>query len=332
MVAYQEIFEKFPDGVTLHDPDDGSLLETNQQFCDMLGYTREELLELDFDDLHPDEPPYTSKRAASYIRTAASEGPQTFEWVDETKDGDRLPVEVTLRQTTIGGEQRVLAIVRDITDRMQREEELERKNERLEEFASVVSHDLQNPLMVAKGNVELLQEDLDHERLETVAYALGRMESLTDDLLDLARTGDETLDIETVEFPDTVEGCWQTLATDDASLILEMDQRTIKADESRLLQLLENLIRNAVEHAGPDVTVRVGTLSDGFYVADDGPGIPVDERDAVFETGYTTKDSGTGVGLDIVEQVVAEHEWAIDVTDSESGGARFEITGVDSPS
>jgi signal transduction histidine kinase len=120
--------------------------------------------------------------------------------------------------------------------------------------------------------------------------------------------------------------------------------RTIPADESRLRQLLENLIRNAVEHSSTsppasredavehgseDVTITVGALEDGFYVADDGVGIPESEREKVFESGYTTAEEGTGIGLGLVAEIADAHGWEVRLTESESGGARFEFTGVD---
>ena len=97
----------------------------------------------------------------------------------------------------------------------------------------------------------------------------------------------------------------------------------------RLEQLLENLFRNAVDHAGEDVTVTVGDLDDEFYVADDGPGISDDERDRVFEDGYSTVEEGAGLGLAIVAGIAEAHGWSVTVTESEDGGARFEVTGVE---
>lgn len=93
--------------------------------------------------------------------------------------------------------------------------------------------------------------------------------------------------------------------------------------------ILANLFRNAVEHGGDDVTVRVGALAPGtgFYVADGGAGLPETARDETFEFGYSTAEDGTGFGLAIVTEIAEAHGWEIHVTDSEEGGARFEITG-----
>jgi PAS domain S-box-containing protein len=327
MTDYQDLFDKIPDGITLHDAEDGTLLDANEQFCEMLGYAREELLELDFETIIADEPPYTSERAEEYIRKAATDGPQTFEWRDVTKAGETIPVEVHLRQTTLDGHQRILAVVRDITDRKERERELKRKNERLEEFASVVSHDLRNPLTVAQGRLELAREECDSDHLTTVARAHDRMETLIEDLLALAREGETTMELEDVALPDITARCWQNVETAEATLHIDATH-TIQADHSRLQQLLENLIRNAVEHGGADVTVRVGDLADGFFIADDGPGIPEESRARVFESGYSSTDEGTGYGLQIVSEIAIAHGWKVTVTNSDDGGARFEITGV----
>ena len=97
-----------------------------------------------------------------------------------------------------------------------------------------------------------------------------------------------------------------------------------------LRRLLENLLRNAVEHGGDDVRVTVGPLAegDGFYVADDGLGIPEEKREGVFESGYSTGSGGAGLGLSIVDGIADAHGWTIEVGESESGGARFEMSDV----
>ncbi|WP_240728558.1 ATP-binding protein [Halobellus limi] len=210
----------------------------------------------------------------------------------------------------------------------ERERELTRQNARLEEFASVVSHDLRNPLNVASGRLDLAREECDSEQLEYVADAHDRMGELIDDLLTLARERDTDIEPTPIALDSFVRACWRNVDTGDAEFTLDVEG-AISADETQLRQLFENLLRNAVEHGGD--AVRVGTLedADGFYVEDDGPGIPPDKRGDVFEYGYSTTQGGTGFGLSIAKQCVEAHGWEIRVTDGAEGGARFEITGVD---
>lgn len=119
---------------------------------------------------------------------------------------------------------------------------------------------------------------------------------------------------------------------DRSRLTSELDgDFRLRADPDRLRQVFENLLQNAVDHGDGDVTVRIGTVGEtGFYVADDGPGIPPEEREDVFDAGHTTADDGTGFGLAIVEKIVEAHGWEISVAESDAGGARFEVTGVES--
>jgi len=213
---------------------------------------------------------------------------------------------------------------------LDRARDLERQNERLEEFASVVSHDLRTPLAVVDGSLELARERYDDEDLARAAQSLDRAFELIGDLLSLARR-DDALDPGTVGLAAVAESCWRTVETADATLVVEAD-RPIRADETRLRRLLENLFHNAVEHGSPaddTLTVTLGLLDDGsgFYVEDDGLGLPGDHVD-VFEAGYTTGSGGTGLGLAIVERIAAEHGWTVTAHDAESGGARFEFAAV----
>jgi signal transduction histidine kinase len=183
-------------------------------------------------------------------------------------------------------------------------------------------------LNVAQGRLELALEECDSEHLDSIDDALDRCQALIDDLLTLAREGNKMSDIETVDLGTLVGNCWHNVETGEATITVETDQR-IRADRNRLQQLLENLYRNAIEHGGDNVGVTVGDLPDGFYIEDDGPGIPADERDDVFDIGYSTAEEGTGFGLRSVQQIIDAHGWDIRVTDSSEGGARFEITGVE---
>ncbi|MFB6124835.1 MAG: response regulator [Halanaeroarchaeum sp.] len=222
----------------------------------------------------------------------------------------------------------LVSSLRSAIERIERQAELERQNDRLETFADVVSHDLQSPLSVARGRVELAREDCDSPHLGAAARAHDRMQSLIDDLLRLAREGETVESPVPVDLATIARNAWSNVETADATLHVHTDA-TVRADRSRLGELLENLLRNAVEHGGQSVTVTVDELPDGFYVEDDGDGFVTDDRDAVLESGFTTATDGTGLGLSIVEQIAEGHGWQVTVTDSDDGGARLEFTGVD---
>lgn len=207
-------------------------------------------------------------------------------------------------------------------------EKLHHQNKRLDEFVSVVSHDLRNPLSVAVGRLELIRQECDNEHLDAIGRAHDRMETLISDLLTLAREGESAIGLTTVDLAELTQNSWGNVDTGHATLDVTLSG-TIRADEGRLKQLFENLIRNAIQHGGDGVTVTVGVSNGGFYVEDDGPGIPEEELDDVFAAGYSTSDSGTGFGLSIVKRVVEAHGWEITVTEGSDGGARFEITDVE---
>ncbi|MFB6110854.1 MAG: MEDS domain-containing protein [Halodesulfurarchaeum sp.] len=208
--------------------------------------------------------------------------------------------------------------------------ELARKNRRLEHLAKAAAHDLRNPLSVAQGYLDLMEEG---EEKDTIAASLDRMEGLIEKVLAIANTDKppENRNIESVDLASLVGEGWEVVPTQHATLESTVaPDRTIRAEPALLRQLLENLFLNAVEHAGDDVHVRVGEIDDGrgFYVADDGPGIPEDERGEVFEDDYSTA-SGSGLGLAVVKRVARYHNWSVYLTESDAGGARFEILRFD---
>jgi PAS domain S-box-containing protein len=208
-----------------------------------------------------------------------------------------------------------------------RERQLAQRNERLNDFASVVSHDLRNPLNIASAHAELARDAEDPQpHIEKIDTSLQRMEDLIEDLLARAR-GDQDLDREPISLTDTARAAWESVDTAEATLDVESDAR-FDADPDRLRQLFENLIRNSVEHGRDDVQIRIGVTGDGFFVADDGPGVPPAKRDEIFEQGVTHSEDGTGYGLAIVTDIVDGHGWSIGVDDSWADGARFEVDNV----
>ncbi|GGN21438.1 sensor histidine kinase [Halarchaeum nitratireducens] len=206
-------------------------------------------------------------------------------------------------------------------ERAEREAQLEEKNERLERFASVISHDLRNPLAVAQGYLDLGRGG-DEDAFERVESALDRMEQLLDELSTLARQGEEIGALTTVDLGETARAAWEQVATGDADLRVD-GSRELQADRNRLQQLLENLFTNAITHGGADLTVIVTPTDEGFAVEDTGDGIEPAERDRIFDSGYTTDASGSGLGLTIVKEIADAHDWAVSVADGDDGGARF---------
>ncbi|MCL9812321.1 ATP-binding protein [Natranaeroarchaeum aerophilus] len=210
-----------------------------------------------------------------------------------------------------------------------REQELARQNERLEEFAGIVSHDIRNPLSIAKGY--LPQTEVDDEIKDEIRHSLDRMERLTDELLTLAKKGQVVGETTSVSLDAVARSAWQEVSTPTATLEVVSGDAQIEADCDRLVELLANLFTNSVEHGSgttdSPVVITVGTTPTGFFVEDDGPGIPETERAKVFEQGYTNSDTGTGFGLYIVRTLAEAHGWSVSVDDAalSDTGARFEI-------
>ncbi|WEL16214.1 Signal transduction histidine kinase, contains PAS domain [Halorhabdus sp. SVX81] len=318
-------------------------------------------------------------------------------------DGEPREYAVSVTPIAVGDAPGGFAVVvRDVTDRRQRIRHLRQQTAQLERFAGTLSHDLRNPLSVARGRIDLAQETGDEAHLETAAAALERIDQLVEDTLALARKGQAIEDREPIELAALARTAWETVDTDGATLEVEpAGDITVYADHSRLRTVFENLFRNAVEHGStnPDsqprraaftdgtgadtqprstqresesdvdpgsksgdpllrggdsntdepqseptserlaerdsnagdasLTVRLGRTEHGFYVEDDGPGIPEDDREDVLEYGYTTDATGTGLGLAIVDAIANAHGWGVEIADGRDGGARIVFDEVD---
>jgi len=327
---YRTLVEGSHDAIFIHS--DGKFRFVNDRVAEVTGYDPEELLEMSIWDLvHEDD----RERVREFVaRRENGEGTPHYELRIRTKSGEIRHFEMSVQAIAYDGDTAHLGSARDVTERRKRKRTVERQNERLREFTSVVSHDLRNPLNVAQGHFELARETGDPEHFEKTERALDRMESLIEELLELARQGKAVDETDRVGLEAVVRRAWASVSTGEASLAVAGELGQIDADENRLRELLENLFRNSIDHGGPDVTVEVGALggpaepdrtADGFYVDDDGPGITESEREVVFEHGYTTAEDGSGLGLTIVDNIVDAHGWDVAVRDGDEGGVRFEI-------
>ncbi|MFB6231738.1 MAG: PAS domain S-box protein [Salinibacter sp.] len=326
----KSLFKKLPDAVVVHDAD-GNVIDVNDQTIDDLGCARGELLSMNVTDFEVGVEPEELREIWAEMDVGDRDKGQGRH---RRKDGSTFPVEVWVDKTRIGGEEQFIALSRNVTARIQREKELRRKNDRLDEFAGIVAHDLRSPLSVAQGRTAIAAAQLEgdggaSDDLQVAQKALDRMDDIISDTLVLARRGEAVESPEPVPVAEIVGRCWSMIQTGEASLVV-VDKCTIEGDPDRLRHVFGNLFRNAIEHGGAAVTVRVGRRGDAtLYVEDDGPGIPPGRREDVFEPGRTSREEGTGFGLAIVERIAEAHGWAVTLTEAEGGGARFEFGGVE---
>ena len=336
LACSQAIVQALGDPVCVFD-EDGRLSYVNEAFERTTGYDSatvcSEPLTLVMDEA-------AAESVGSLVDSLLADSERVadpFELELERRDGTSLPVECTLSLLSDDADQarEAVLVMRDLSGRKQRAH-------RLDEFASVVSHDLRNPLDVALGRAEMLPEiaDVDDDvepHLDEIYNSLKRMEHLIEDVLTLTRRGEDTVEMSAVSLATVAREAWGHVDTGAAALSVTADEQVL-AHRNRLLRLFENLFRNAVEHAGEDVTVEIGLRKPDresntvtFYVADDGPGIPGDSHEQIFDDGFTTGQAGAGLGLAIVREITRAHGWTVEVTDSAHGGARFEFAGVERP-
>ncbi|WP_276271948.1 response regulator [Haloarcula litorea] len=292
-----------------------------------LGYEQEELIgECAFDYMPPEDRQEAMDEFFTAIEYPDKE--PTIEFRFEDPEGGWTLVEA--RGKNLFDDEYINGFVvnaRDITEQKEREQELKQQNEQLRNMRQMMSHDLQNPVSVAADSLVLYQDTGNERWLEKVENAVDRIDELLDQVSDHPVGETDITDTETVELRDIVSSAWKTVETPNAELHIE-SSKEFEADASRLKRVFENLIRNAVEHCDESTVVRVGTTDEGLYFEDTGPGIPEDERDEIFESGYTTDPEKTGFGLNIVREIIIGHGWDITVTESDDGGARFEIAGI----
>ncbi|WP_459891190.1 sensor histidine kinase [Halostagnicola bangensis] len=308
---------------------ESEIVFANAAIEDILGYRPEELVGSSKLEIIPERLRDVHKRRLeAYIEC----GDKSIDWNGVElpalhKAGHEVPVAISLKEHEFEGKLLFTGVFRDISENKQQELQLERQNEQLENFARVLSHDLQSPLNVAKGYTNILEENLRREEISEIAESLDRMERLIQNTLKLAQQGATVGEKESLSLEQVATESWQWVDTDSAELSFADGLGSTRADRNRLNSLLENLFTNAVKHGGADITVTIGMLddADGFYVEDDGDGIPEQRHQSVFEHGYTTSSDGTGLGLSIVEGVATAHEWEITITDSSAGGVRFEF-------
>ena len=328
---YRRLTERISDAYYAVDTD-FTVTYWNDTIADRLDVPREEVIG---ENLWEHFPEVTATVVEDRLREAMTTGePTTCEYYYE-------PADYWTVLQIYPDDDGLAVISKDITDRKEYEQRLERSNERLQEFAYILSHDLQEPLRMVSSYIDLLEselgDDLDAETKEYMQFAVdgaGRMRGMIDGLLEYSRVETDGKAFEPVDAEAVVDGVVDDLqlatAEADAEIIVG-DLPTVAADFDQLGQLFQNLLTNAIDHGGDGTTVAVTatetTQGVEFAVSDDGPGIPVDQQDEIFGLFDTGRDSdGTGIGLAVCERIVTRHDGEIRVESPPSEGTTFYIT------
>lgn len=350
--SYRAIFDAAEDAIFVHDIETGAILDVNPKACATFGYTREEFRQLDIGTLGTGEHPYTQQEAMGLIARAAAGEQLRIEWHGKSKDGSLRWHEVFVKCVTIGGQNRILAAARDITEKKHSAEELARQRESLyqrEKLAALgsllagVAHELNNPLSVVVARAVLLEErgDLATQTAALkIRTAAERCARIVRTFLAMARQ--QTPERGPVAINDVVSAALDmtgyAVRTSSIEVVLDLskDIPLILADADQLHQVLLNLIINAQQSLQDQpsprricVTSRFDSVADvlRITVADNGPGIPAHLRARVFEPYFTTKPTGIGlgVGLAVSLGIVEAHGGTLTVDCPIEGGAVFTI-------
>jgi len=349
------LIEQSRDGIVVLDHN-GNVYESNRRFAEMLGYSLEEVRQLqvwDWEFLYPPE------QVREMIRSVDETGDH-FETQHRRKDGTIYDVEISTNGATFAGQKLIFCVCRDITGRKQAEEKLKQAlseleqssarlaatNKELETFSYSVSHDLRSPLRSIDGFSQALLEDysdkLDEngqDYLKRLRGASQKMGELIDGLLKLSRLTRSEMHAEPVDLSALAEeiatGLQEMRQGHRAKFIIDKGL-TANGDPQLLRVLLENLLGNAWKFTGktPHAKIEFGTTRNNgkktYFVKDNGAGFDMTYADKLFGAFQRLHDStefpGTGIGLATVQRIINRHGGTIQAEGAVGKGATFHFT------
>ena len=353
---YRAIFDAANDAIFVYHAETFEILDVNRKMCEIFVYTPEEARQLSLQDLTSDQPLCSQKDAARFMRRAAEGVPQLFEWMTKDKGGRSFWIEVNLKRSVIGGVDRLLAVVRDITERKLLEEQLRQaqKMQAVGRLAGGVAHDFNNILTTVLGHSNLLLHQMPsvspyRKKVEQIIQAADRAAGLTRQLLAFSRK--QVLNVQIVDLNHVatkMEGILRKLLGEGIALIAVLDPAVakVRADAGQIEQILISLAsnaRDAMPNGGELIVETCNIVLDNRYtrlhpdvrpgsyvmmaVSDTGQGMYSETLSRIFEPFFTTKDQGkgSGLGLSMVYGIVKQHQGHIEAR-SESGlGTTFKL-------
>jgi len=354
---YRALFDTSSDALVIQQGAEGrNILDVNQRFTNLFGYTLEEARELGFDSLVISLPPFTIEAVREHLRKTLHEGPQNFEWLSRDKTQRHFWTEISLQRCEFDGQLRLIAAIRDISNRKQLEEQLRQaqKMEAVGQLAGGVAHDFNNLLTVIKGHATILLAEKHSnpgsvEALTEINAAADRAANLTRQLLAFSRR--QMLQIEQMDINEAVMNLARMLnRLLGEQIAIEFNYGAclpaIKADAGMIDQVIVNLAVNARDAMpkGGRLTLRTELVvvdkaraqrhPDAYpgrficlTVSDQGCGMDQTTLGRLFEPFFTTKElgKGTGLGLATIYGIVKQHKGWIEVFSVVNEGATFKV-------
>jgi PAS domain S-box-containing protein len=346
---FRTLFEHASDALFLIDMD-GNFVDVNNRACEILGYSRKELLNLSVPDI---DPVYPKDKLEEFMQNLEENKPVTIEAVHKRKDGTTFPVEIRTGLISIHGKNHLLSLSRDISERKRMEDTLlkVRNLESLGTLAGGIAHDFNNIMMAIFGNIQLAKMkitpgDAIYFNLAESEKSILAAKSLARQLLTFSKGGSPIRKI--VSISRTLENSLAIIPRGSSvysDINIDKDLWTVNIDEEQMSQVFENIIKNSVEalpnggaidiKAKNTVIKKAGELNldAGKYVLvsikDKGSGISDENLDRIFDPYFTTKGMGThkglGLGLSIAHSIINSHDGLITVRSKEAVGSTFYI-------
>lgn len=336
---YKTLVEEIQDGYLVIQ--DGVVVYVNQAFCRMHGYAMEEVLQQPFARFIAPEDCGKFEGIQAHS-PGMPHGGALVEYLRRTKNGERFPTEITMKNTRFQDHCSTIGLCRDITQRVKMEKRV-RDAERMATIGRItasLSHEIRNPLSAVKLNLQILKKNNllqgnDQRRIDISVGEVNRLENILNELLDFAKP--MTLKPQPCNLHNTIQHCIELLQVQcrEKHLIvhLNLDDRITEVvmDPEKIQQAVINLLLNAIEASPEDGTIKVSTLYRPkapvpevvIGVRDYGQGVAADIAEAIFEPFYTTRSQGTGLGLTNVRRVAAAHGGSVEIDRRMSPGTAF---------
>jgi PAS domain S-box-containing protein len=345
---FSMLFEKAAFAAALSRLPDGVIVEVNEEFEKVFGYSKQEVagktsLELGIFRLEDRERMVAEFRARGSMRDQ--------EFTMRTKSGERRVMLVNSDLVEIGGQQHILTTTHDITERKQAEAEREhlqaelRRSETMAALGSPVggvAHELRNPLFGISATLDAFEAKTGKRPeyqpyLEVLRGEVARLTALTRDLMDYGKPPAVNLAPGSVEevIAQAVKGCATLAERSGVQVSVDGGEKLpeVPIDRERLLQVFQNLIQNAIQHSptGHAVIVHArqaqhdGRLWIETDVKDSGPGFSSEDLPKVFEPFFSRRKGGTGLGLSIVQRIVEQHGGTVSAANRPEGGALVRV-------